>query len=53
MADKPYQERKGGSYVRDRETGKLIPAAEAAAKSTAVVPEPVEPRPTETPRKGK
>jgi hypothetical protein len=53
MADKPYQERKGGSYVRDKETGKLIPAAEFAAKSTTAVSEPVEPKAGEQPRKGK
>lgn len=53
MADKPYTERKGGSYVREKETGKLIPAAEAAAKSTIAAPEPVEPKAGDAPRKGK
>lgn len=47
MADKPYQERMGGSYIRDKETGKLIPAG--AVKAT--VPTPVQP--ADQPKKGK
>lgn len=47
MADKPYQERIGGSYVRDKETGKLIPAG--AAQVAEAKPE----TPANQPKKGK
>ena len=46
MADKPYQERMGGSYIRDKETGKLIPAGAAKAESKPA-------QPTDQPKKGK
>lgn len=46
MADKPYQERMGGSYIRDKETGKLIPAGTVKA-------EPKPAQPADQPKKGK
>ncbi len=47
MADKPYQERMGGSYILDKETGKLIPAG--AVKVTDEKPV----QPADQPKKGK
>ncbi len=47
MTDKPYQERKGGSYIREMETGKLIPAGAAKAA------EPKPDSPADQPKKGK
>jgi len=43
MADKPYQERMGGSFIRDKETGKLIPAG-AVKADTKPAPAANQPR---------
>lgn len=47
MADKPYQERIGGSYIRDKDTGKLIPAGSVQVAEA----EPA--TPANQPKKGK
>lgn len=47
MADKPYQERTGGSYVRNKETGKLVRAEDVRPPAAAADQKPA------TEKKGK
>ena len=51
----PWPE-KGGSYIRDKTTGKLTrraPAETGPAETSATAPEPPAPAPTQTKGKGK
>lgn len=57
MADKPYTERTGGSYVRDPQTGKLTQTAKAPdrpdpnEKPAPAAPAPVTDAPAKTAEK--